>query len=122
MGDTTRDNVIAIAPELASVSQEAFDLVLADVKVEAPASIYKSRTEQAQRYLAAHYLTISGASPSFAGSGTSGPLTKKKVGEVEESYGNVSIKDATRYDTTSYGKVFKMVRDQVLVGIRSITP
>lgn len=123
MGDTTRDKVILIAPELVSVNQEAFDLVLADVALEVTASIYKSRQEQAQRYLAAHYLTSSGASQSFAGAGaTSGPITKKKVSEVEETYANTSFKDATRYDTTSYGRTFMSIRKQVLVNFRAFHP
>lgn len=123
MGDTTRDKVLLIAPELATVNQESFDLILADVALEVTASIYKSRQEQAQRYLAAHYLTASGASQSFAGgAATAGPLTQKKVGEVSESYANVGIANATRYDTTSYGRTFIQIRKQVLVQFRTFTP
>jgi hypothetical protein len=108
MANTNRDKVKLIAPELCGIPDALFTLILADVAVEV-GTIFGRNQEKAQRYLAAHCLTLSnpglvGRDPNVAGS-----ISEKKTGDESVSYGD-GIKDPTRYDTTSYGRVFESLK------------
>lgn len=112
MANTTRDNVILIAPELCGVSEPLFALILADVAIEV-GTIFGRNQEKAQRYLAAHYLTLSNPDNVSRNPNVVGAISQIKTGDESMSYGD-GIKDPTRYDTTSYGRVFKsMMRSSV---------
>ena len=107
---TTKEKVLLIAPELSSVSDELFDLILADVSVMVNLSDCPQKQELAERYLAAHLLTIArdetaGGVPAAAG----GPVTGERAGRESRTYGSVNVDDANRYDTTKYGRVFNNI-------------
>lgn len=108
MADTTRTNVVIIAPELGNISKPLFDLVLADVAVEV-GTVFGRNQEKAQRYLAAHYLTLSNPDNVSRDPNVVGSISQLKTGEESISYGD-GIKDPTRYDTTSYGRVFESLK------------
>lgn len=125
MGNTTKEKVILIAPELLSVTDELFNLILADVALEVSSASFGAKQEQAQRYLAAHYLTISTGSASSSSS--AGSIKKEKVGEVEIEYSD-SLKDilssikASRFDETKYGRQFESVKGTAILSFQVFTP
>ena len=125
MGNTTKANVKLIAPELASVADDLFDLVLADVALEVSSAGFGAKQEVAQRYLAAHYLTISVGTAETSAS--AGSVKKEKVGEVEIEYSD-SLKDiltsikASRFDETKYGRQFESVKRTAILPLSVVTP
>lgn len=108
MASTTRDKVILIAPELCAVSDPLFSLILTDVAIEV-GTIFGRNQEKAQRYLAAHYLTLSNPGVASRNPNVVGPISQMKTGDESVSYSS-DIKDPTRYDTTSYGRVFESLK------------
>lgn len=118
MGATSKTNVLSIAPELSSIDNDIWMLILADVASEVSSSIYGTKQEMAQRYLAAHYLTLISA----ANKQTSGPLSSERVGQVSMSYAQINYLNRNRYDETSYGRVFNSIRRSIVVPFMVITP
>ena len=124
MGATTADNVSAIAPEMKSFidgNKCIVDLILSDVSGEVKQGIFGTKQERAQRYLAAHYLTLSNPATS---SGSSGAVKKEKVGDVEVEYTDASQMKGAQvgYAETSYGRVYLQIRRGCIAGIRVYTP
>jgi hypothetical protein len=112
MADTTMDNVLAIAPELETVSQDSWDIVLADVAVQVGAN-WGRRQEMAQRYLAAHRLTL------IAGTEKGGQVTSERTGDVATSYASSGTDD---YSETVYGREFERIRRGTIAGFMTVTP
>lgn len=124
MAATTADKVSAIAPELKSFIDDnscIVALILADVSDEVKQGVFGAKQERAQRYLAAHYLTLSNPATS---SGASGPVTKEKVGDIETSYGDTSKAKGALigYSETSYGRTYLAIRKGCIVGFRAFAP
>jgi hypothetical protein len=118
---TTKANVLAIAPELSTLSDDTWDLILADVANDLSATVFGSRLEQAARYLAAHRLTLI-AQGSSGGSG--GQLTKEKTGDEMREYSDGtrwSARDAL-YARTQYGLTFLEIRNRSTFGFRVVKP
>jgi hypothetical protein len=109
MANTNRNNVLLIAPELSGVSQDLITLVLADVAIEV-GTIFGRKQEQAQRYLAAHYLTLSNPCNVSRNPNVSGPISQMKTGDESVSYGGGKVKNPSRYDETSYGRMFESIK------------
>jgi len=121
MANTTQANVLAIAPELTNISPETWAMILADVAADVSSEVYGTKQEIAQRYLAAHYLTL--AMPgSVRNAQGSGPVTSESVGQVSVSYGSVNYRDRNRYDETSYGRMFNQIRRSCVIPFVVITP
>jgi hypothetical protein len=121
MGNTNRDNIVAIAPELSKISKELFDLVLADL-ANTVGSNYGARQEQAQRYLGAHTLTLlnpeSGSNPDAVGG-----IKSERNEEVQIQYDGLSgLTDKNRLDTTKYGVMFNQITKQSVVPFMGIRP
>jgi len=120
MGNTTKDLVLVIAPELADITNNSlWDTILADVADDVGISAFGAKQERAQRYLAAHLLTLSrlkNRNPH-----ASGPITSEKTGPLAVSYGSLSKNDG-KLDSTVYGREFKRIRDSCIIGIRSFIP
>jgi len=112
MADTTQTAVLAIAPELASVSQDAWDIVLADV-AEQVGSQWGGKQEMAQRYLAAHRLTL------IARQDKGGEITSERTGDVATSYASGG---AESYAETSYGREYERIRRGAIAGFMTVTP
>jgi len=102
---TTKADVLLIAPELATVSDDLFNLVLADASREVSSSSVGRYASEAQRYLTAHILTLLNSAGAEAGA--SGFVESMKTGDVSLSYatakGAISGR-ITRYDATIYGQ------------------
>lgn len=99
---------------IAGLGSNLLRLIMYDVQAECTYQIYKDEQERAQRYLAAHLLTVlyqisSGASSSS--STPSGNIIREKVGDVETWYSDAgfSVKlNGSEFDlmSTTYGRVF----------------
>lgn len=126
MGNTTKANVKLIAPELASIADDLFNLILADVALEVSSAGFGAKQEVAQRYLAAHYLTISAGTAETSAS--AGSIKKEKVGEVETEYSDslkdilTNIKATSRFDETKYGRQFESIKRTAILPLSVVTP
>lgn len=105
MADTTKANVLLIAPELSTVSDDLFTLVLADAALEFTDDEFvdadsNDREEIIQRYWVAHNLTLLNRS-----SLGSGAIKKEKVHHVEIEYSTVF--NDSELLSTRYGAIFK---------------
>ena len=122
MSATDKGNILKIAPELSAITDDdVWTLVLADVAGEVESSVFGSKQEKAQRYLAAHYLTLlmpdNLRNPAAAGS-----MTSETAGKVSRSYGLARVKGQNRYDETSYGRVFHAIRRGIVIPFYGYRP
>lgn len=116
MADTTKENILLIAPHLSVLDDALFTLVIADVILQVGATYYGKKTEVAQRYLAAHVMQLT------FNEGSSN-IRKDKVGSVEREFDVRSIlSNPTRYDTTAYGMVFWSLNRQSIPRFLTVTP
>ena len=130
MSNTNTDNIKAIAPELAdfiddSCNKDLVELILEDVVAQIREAVYSSKQERAQRYLAAHLLTLIKQGSDGANSGASGPVEKEKVGDVEIKYSTAivsNLSDVNRYDETKYGRVYMIIRKGCVLAFKVFTP
>ena len=106
MADTTKANILIIAPELSTVSDDAFTLIIADAAREFTEDEYGDNEEVVQRWWCAHMLTISN-NPSGSGIG-SGPVKRERVDDVEIEYDNNTSGASAElgYNSTRYGRTF----------------
>ncbi|BBO74404.1 hypothetical protein DSCW_18210 [Desulfosarcina widdelii] len=115
MSDTNAANVLAIAPELDGASQASWDLILADVATLITESAWGAKQEMAQRYLAAHKLSMIAKSES-------GPaVASEKTGDVSTTYA-VPGSNADDLDETKYGREYKRLRRCTVAGIMTVRP
>jgi hypothetical protein len=112
MSDTTQGAVLAIAPELATVSQNAWDAVLADVALQV-GSNWGRKQEIGQRYLAAHRLTL------IARADKGGQVMAERTGDVSTSY---AASGGADYAETAYGREFERLRRGAIAGFMTVTP
>ena len=124
MADTTKANVLLIAPQFSAVDDTVWDLILADVKRQVSISIYQDCEEEAQRYLAAHLLSLIDVENTSGVSGTiAGPIIEIENRHVSIKGGTLAdlipANKATRYDLTVYGQRFMQLTNQhnVYVGV-----
>ena len=123
MSDTTSQNVKLIAPELGEFicgNDNLVDLILEDVAGQITSAKYGSKEERAQRYLAAHFLSL--AKQAGGGVGGSGPVESEKVGDVQVKYGKADFTDKSRYDETSYGRTYMTIRRGCIGAFMTIAP
>lgn len=122
MSATTKGNILKIAPELSAITDDdVWTLVLADVADEVEYTVFGTKQEKAQRYLAAHYLTLLMPDNS-RNPATAGPITSETAGKVSRSYGLAQVKGQNRYDETSYGRVFNLMRRGIVIPFQVYTP
>jgi len=121
MSLTTKVNVLAIAPELSTLSDDTWNLFLTDVELNISASVFGTKTEMAARYWVAHRLKL--IQDASLG-GASGPITKERVGDIMREYAKVStvLQSEKDYSRTSYGTTFLSIRRSVLVGMSFVSP
>lgn len=99
----TWPDVVAIAPECASVEPASQTAILAMVDRQLDPDTWGSYFDDGSKYLAAHYATL-------ARSRGKGPVTAEAVGSVSRSYGDQTGLAGT-LGTTSYGtEYFRLVR------------
>lgn len=121
MGNTTKNNIVAIAPELSKIPAGMMDLVLADIANDVGAN-FGVNQEKAQRYLGAHMLTLlnpdSGSNPDAVGG-----VKSERNEEVQIQYDGLSgLKDKNRLDTTKYGVIYNDIVNKSIIPFMVITP
>lgn len=127
MANTTKAKILLIAPELINLTDPGdvtWDLILADVASDITSTIYGSYQERAQRYLAAHCLTMIYRTQKGDAANAAGGLIMEKNGEVIKQYAS-SGKTGTgtsHYDMTTYGKQFLALRSKCIVGFHVVVP
>jgi len=104
----TPENIKALAPEFEAKSDQYIQLFIdiASKEIAEPAWNNDSY-DKALTLLVCHYLTMAGRS------GSSGPLSSIKVGQVSVSFG--SPKDSEKLGLTSWGQLFLQLRDAHIV-------
>jgi len=96
------------------LGEDLFDMILADVALEVTEERYRTEEERAQRYLAAHLLTLL---RKFEFSSDSiGDVIRDKVGDVETWYSDSAINTDMSSDiglrTTPYGRTYMSIRSR----------
>ena len=126
MANTTRAKILAIAPELSALTYDKNDadnvwnIILVDVIAQITSDVWGNYQEQAQRYLAAHLLTLarpSGARQPLASS----PISAIKTGDESISFASKGSK-IDQYDLTIYGQKYKEIRSLVVVNFNTYIP
>ena len=104
MADTTKANVLLIAPELSGESNDVFDLILADAALEIDEDYCNTTYQEIiQRYYVAHHVTKATSSGS-----TGGAVERERVGDIEREYANKTNPDSSDMSlgSTKYGLEF----------------
>lgn len=99
MGNTTRQKLFLIAPEFKSTLLALINLVLEDVQ-RMVGSQYGNNQEVAQRYLAAHILTIISPEGHDVGTGVS----KERLGDENVTY--LKPDKWSEFNSTKYGILY----------------
>ncbi len=115
MANTTKENVLKIAPELENTSIALFTLVLDDVS-EMIGSCYGNKQEIAQRYLAAHFLTLVSPEGQEVGTG----ITQERLGDEDVSYSRPE--KWSSFNSTKYGIMYEMLAKRSVVTAMFVTP
>lgn len=102
----TRDDVVAIAPELATESTERMDYFLAMASLRVSSSAWGSKQNMAHALMTAHMLTLTNRGKT----GAVGPVSSQSVGGVSVVYGSASSFGGSEYDQTVYGQMFLQLR------------
>jgi len=104
----TWDEVVLIAPDLASLTVDQQNAILADVELQVSESAFGAKYNLACKYLAAHLGTLyrRGAE------GASGPVASERVGSVSRTYA-VAKSAATGFGATAYGVQFEALARQL---------
>lgn len=116
MGNTTKAKVLLIASELNEIQPETWELILSDVTSQISSTIYRTSQERAQRYLAAHLLTLINNS----NKDISGPIISEKIGQHLKKYAN--SKKRHDYDSTIYGREFHKIMKQNVMPFVVVRP
>lgn len=103
---TTLTNVKAIAADDENIQalddeDPAVTLALADVGRIVLEGVYGNQTEMAQRYLAAHLLSLA-----FTEAGGRGPLSSETIGGITQSWTLPYLNQHTVVASTQYGLMF----------------
>lgn len=99
-----------IAPELVSESTARIDLFITIAKLRNSESVWGDKYDYAVALDACHELTMANRT------GSGGPITSEKVGDLSVGYGSFqSGKNQISYDLTSYGQMYINLRKTLLV-------
>lgn len=101
-------------PEFTAVSDTLVDLILAEAQAQVGETWYERDRKPATLYLAAHMLAMEGEpsrSAGGTGGGTSGPVRRRKVGDVETEFAGFGSSSgggssASDYGLTAYGRLY----------------
>lgn len=96
----TRDDIVAIAPEFAGLSQNVFTVAIADSALLINAPKWGTRADMAQKYLAAHMIGMS--HPDEA----SPVVSQESAGGVSRMYAVGFDADPRSYSLTRHGRFY----------------
>lgn len=107
MAITWASDVVAIAPELASVVTATQNKILAFVDLQFNTTLWGDKLDMGKTYLAAHLGTLSRRA------GAGGPVVSESVGQVSRSYAASIASGAAMLESTSYGLEYKRLLRQL---------
>lgn len=110
----TSTDLKARFPEFSSVSDTLLDLILAEAQERVGETWLERDRKPATLYLAAHMLALEGEPGRSAGGtsgGVSGPVKRRKVGDVETEFAGFEVSSGgastdAGYEVTAYGRQF----------------
>ena len=85
------------------------DMVLDDVALHVQEGTFGSQTELAQRYLAAHFLSLANQPV-----GGRGPLSSESIGGISEAFTLPYLNQKTVLGSTQYGLMFMQIKDMTI--------
>ena len=103
----TYESLIATIPALSDLDSAVVAFALTTAATMISEDFFEDDYNTALTLLAAHLAT------SLSSSSSAGSVTKEKVGDLETTYGALSVGDD--YDATSYGKQFKLLRAKYVI-------
>lgn len=108
----TAATIKAHAPELAALTDPFVGLYIELAKDNVGVSAWGDKYDRAVTMLTCHYLTMRGR----AASGAAGPVTSKKVGDLQISYGAITgyLTDAS-LNSTEYGQIYLHMRRGLVI-------
>lgn len=119
----TRENVIAVAPELEAVAEDdsRWAAFIADVDLfVAKRNLGATRADTAKKYLVAHWMTASVLQEAEAEAET-GPLKSVTIGPVTKTYDTKAATGAAAtedFKSTRYGAMFLQLIRVAGIGVR----
>jgi len=93
--------------------KQVFDLVA----VQVSESAFGNFCEQAQTYLAAHYLSLA-----FNSANADGKLSSQSIGGISETYTLPYLTTKSILGSTQYGMQYMEIRNSCVAGVRMIQP
>lgn len=116
----TPTDVTNVAPEFASVESATIEMFIDMARGLICASKFGSKAKQAIIFLTAHLMKEIGyGDGGSTSSSASGPVTSEKVGDLQRSYGQVSLSNGSVTDslfaTTKYGRLYVILRKQLVI-------
>jgi hypothetical protein len=102
MADPTFEDVIEVAPEFASEDETRVEAFIAYAGLFVNDELWDTKTFFVWCLMTAHLLKMNSAS------GSSGPVTQHKVGDVSKSYGTASIAVGD-LESTQYGNLISQL-------------
>lgn len=111
---TTKADILKIAPELSSVSDDTFSFFITEAGRYINQAAWGEKANFAHALYTAHLLTMS--SRGASSQGAAGPVTAMKLGEASINFGqiNLSGNDAI-LGTTTYGSQFLSLRKTLVI-------
>lgn len=127
MSNTTKAQILLIAPELNNLTDPSdliWNQILEDVAGDVGSTAFGTLQEKAQRYKAAHHLSLILETQTGGSSSGTGSLTMDKNGDVLKQYSSPikANKAMSPYERTTYGKEYLSIRNRCVVGFRGIVP
>ena len=112
---------VVVAPAYAGMTDAELDVFAAEAEIEISKKKWLTRYDRGVAYITAHLITMSKKSAKSGGDSETGPLKKKKVGNLEREFGvNNENKDGS-YSLTTYGMEFLRLRKQVFMGPKFVS-
>lgn len=105
----TAEEIKARFPEFAAVGDALITLVIAESEPSAGESWLERDRKPAVMFLTAHKLSVMEQGVGGSGTASTGPMTRRKVGDIEVQYGGAGGNGADNdaYASTSYGQEFR---------------
>jgi hypothetical protein len=110
-----KDYIVALFPEFANEGEDRINALLPVISMQVNANVFGVKTDYATALLLCHTLKIS---PTVGGaSGSGGPVTQERIGDLSRSYGQVdSSAGYGAYGNSPYGILFAQLRAQCVRG------
>ena len=117
---TTPAQVILLAPELASQTEDRINFFISAAALYINTSIWGAKADFAHALYTAHLMTIANIGGVSGSSGASGTVTSEKVGDLSRTYSDTSSTSGSNSTNselmgTGYGRQFLAQRRSLLI-------